>query len=384
MRNHLDFINKFLLLIALVLVFIGGLFYLDQENSFNSKTNRVVIKTPEKVSASVLNSSNLENLAPKEVPKQKIPDRASSLHWVKSEKVPWGARDSHTAYVFEDKLWITGGLNANNSKIDGSPDYDNAKYYNDIWNTEDGEEWVKVAEHADYPEIRSASIIEFNGSLFKMAGWVPGTGVTNSIWKSEDGVKWKKVSDSAAWEAREGQRVVEFEDKLWLIGGVNYEEYKTFNDVWSSEDGLNWKKVTLNAPWHSRWDHDVAVFQDKMWIMGGMNRGGVGYGDLWNSSDGKNWDLVYERAPWGKRQGHETVVFENKMWLISGLDAASNQGAGDTWFTSDGYIWEKTADNYSALAREDIEVKVFNDKMWFIAGMDKNWHWNADVWHSDF
>ncbi len=330
-----------------------------------------------------------ESLVPIKVLPKKIID-PNSLNWVKVDiatgTTRWAKRDSHAVYVFDGKLWLSGGLDSDNAKVGGTPDYEKALYYNDIWNSEDGLTWNRVVSHADFPDIRSHSVIYFKDALYMYGGWSPKYGQTykNGIWKSTDGINWVQVVKNPEYPDREGQKVVEFNGKLWLVGGVNYFGRKTFNDVWSSEDGIHWTLVTKNAPWHSRWDFDIGIFDGKMWLAGGMGLGGAGYGDVWSTTDGAHWDLVTELAPWGKRQGQEIVEYRGYMWLVTGLDAVTNEGKGDTWYTADGKIWSKAPQDDKWLGREDQAVIVFKDKIWVLGGMDSAWHWNDDVWHTEF
>ncbi len=311
----------------------------------------------------------------------------SSLSWVAATTtVRFSKRDSHAVYVFDNKLWLSGGLNSDNSKVNGVPNYEKAIYYNDIWNSTDGLTWNLVKEHAEFPVVRSHSVIFYKDALYMFGGYSPSDGLAykNGIWRSTDGITWKKVVAKPDYPEREGQKVIEFKDKLWLIGGVNYYGRKTFNDVWWSEDALHWHLATSSAAWHSRWDNDIGVLNGKLWLAGGMNFKGVGYSDEWSSEDGINWELVTPEAAWGERQGQEIVNYGGYMWLISGLHSASNEGKGDAWYTKDGYDWKKAPDDYQWLGREDHGVIVFNDKIWVIGGMDSNWHWNNDIWYSTF
>lgn len=330
-------------------------------------------------------TASVENVPP---PPQLVID-PSSLDWSRvdfASSTHWSRRDSHAVYPFNGKLWVAGGVDADDTKVNGIPVYENSTYYNDIWSSPDGLVWTKEVERANFPKIRSQSVIAFKGTLYMYGGWSPEYGVDykTGIWRSTDGLTWEQVVAKPDYPDREGQKVFEFKNKLWLVGGVNYFAKKTFNDVWSSDDGLHWSLVTKNAPWHSRWDHDVGVFKNKLWIAGGMNFAGVGYGDVWSSEDGATWTEVTPLAPWGKRQGQEIVTYRGYMWLVSGLDSATNEGEGDTWYTADGVSWEKVPQDDKWLGREDHAVTVFQDKIWVLGGMDSEWHWNDDIWYSNF
>lgn len=313
-----------------------------------------------------------------------------SLTWhevPKSTTTPrWSRRDSHAVYTYDGKLWVSGGIDAQDTKVNGVPVYEQSTYFNDLWSSFDGKNWKLEREHAEFPTVRSHSVVSYKGALYQYGGWSPEYGNTYAmgIWKSEDGLTWKRVVEKPDYPDREGQKVFEFKGKLWLVGGVNYFARKTYNDVWSSEDGIHWTQVTVHAPWPSRWDHDVGLFKGKMWVAGGMAQGEIGYGDVWSSEDGITWNQVTPLAPWGKRQGQEIVTYRGYMWLVTGLDAKTNEGKGDVWYTKDGIEWIKVPKDDAWLGREDQGVIVFNGAIWMLGGMDSEWNWNDDVWYTTF
>lgn len=311
---------------------------------------------------------------------------------------PWPVRDAHALYIFDNKLWLLGGLDATKSTRGNTPNYKKADYYNDIWSSADGKEWLREREHANFPPIRSASITLFEDALYLTGGWSPTVGYKIGIWRSTNGVDWIKVVENPPYGEREGQKVVVFKDKMWLIGGVNYStgKRKTFNDVWSSEDGEYWTLISASTPWHSRWDHDAVVFKDGLWVIGGMDLNNKGYSDVWYSSDGKEWQLITGMAPFGKRQGHGAVVFNDLMWVVGGLtvtdiwtslcnlirDGTTSKSVGDVWYTTNGRAWMEPKSDKLWISREDHGVIVFKDAIWVMGGMDKSFRWNNDVWRS--
>lgn len=308
----------------------------------------------------------------------------SRLVWKNAGAMPFGARDSETSYVFKGRMFITGGLDANAETKNGYTNYEKAKYYNDIWWTEDGVNWKLGKEHAEFPLIRSSSIFELNGKLFLLAGWSPEVGYNIGIWTSTDGLNWTKEKPRQDWGDREGQRIVLFMNKIWMIGGTNYFAHKTYNDVWVSENGLDWTQATEDAGWHSRWDHDVAEYKGKLWLAGGMNFGGIGYGDIWSSDDAINWVQVSDNPPFGARQGQCMLQYRGLLWLIGGLDANTNAGVGDSWYTSDGKNWRKVAREGDWPGKEDHVVNTFRGRMILGPGMNNLQHWDNDVWYSEF
>jgi hypothetical protein len=310
-----------------------------------------------------------------------------NLNWGKvTSRAPWRPRDSGEAFVFKDKIWLIGGLNANtyvirkNKKI--VVEYQKAPHFNDIWNTEDGIHWKKVLNKASWPPRRSMSVVFFKDKLWMLGGWSPSNGYQSDIWQSTDGIHWQKIVSKAPWPAREGQTVEVFKDKIWLIGGVNYNQRKVFNDVWYSEDGINWYEVK-DIPWQPRWDHATEVFKDKLFLTGGMNLSSKVFKDVWVTEDGINWELINNDPPWQSRQGHALISYKDYLWIIGRLDDSENKGKNDVWFSKDGLQWQKTKEDPRWLGREDFFSVVFKDKIWIFGGMDKNWRWRNDVWVSD-
>ncbi|MDO8492356.1 MAG: hypothetical protein Q7S34_01800 [bacterium] len=308
-----------------------------------------------------------------------------TLKWrATTTSAPWEARDSAEYYEFNGKLYLFGGLNGNGTLVDGQPDYDKAKYFNDLWESDDGTNWKLITSHTELPPLRSMSIVPFNGKLFLYAGWSPTIGLNKDIWQSTDGIRWSKTGKEIPFPLREGQRILPANGKLYLFGGVDYSFHKTYNDVWESLDGLSWQVLTLNASWAPRWDHDVAFFKNKFWLIDGMTTGSDGFNDIWSSADGKDWTLEATGTPLGSRQGHVLLNYKGLLWLIGGLDAKSNVGVGDTWYSRNGRNWRKVPVNGDWLGREDHQAFVFKNKLWVLTGMDTNWHWTNDIWQGDF
>ncbi len=170
---------------------------------------------------------------------------SESANDVKGEKVffmewneiasstPFLSRDSHASFVFQDRIWIIGGLNGNGLV---SPThqikYWQAPHLNYIWVSENGRDWKEIETENIWAPRRSMSIIEFKNKLWMLGGWSTGGGYSNELWNSEDGVDWTKTEIKFPFEPREGQIAGIFNEKLFIMGGVNYDRRKTFNDVW--------------------------------------------------------------------------------------------------------------------------------------------------------
>lgn len=297
-----------------------------------------------------------------------------------SIEAPWQKRDSHTIYEFNGKLFMLGGLDGTEGVYAyHKVAYENVPHFNDIWQLDDGVNWIKLKDEAAFPKIRSTSVIDINGKLYMYGGWSPEALYDIGIWESLDGVEWKKIKNKPEYGEREGQKVLKYKDRLLLVGGVNYAASQTFNDIWESVDGVTWRKIA-DGPWEKRWDHDIAELNGSLWFSSGMNLDNGGYSDVWTSDDAINWKLVSTTTPWGKRQGHSLLSYKGFLWLIGGLNTSTDEGRGDTWFSADGVNWKRMAFEGEWTGREDHVAYIFNDKMFFNGGMGEDWKWYEDTW----
>lgn len=308
-----------------------------------------------------------------------------TLTWKEeTNQAEWQGRDSFGYTVFDNKIWLMGGLSAGQQVLQpGIVQYELAPHFNDVWNTEDGVSWQKISDNAPWGLRRSMQIVDFKGKMWLMGGWGPKIGYKNDIWSSVNGLDWKKEVEQANWPAREGHSLIVFDNKIWLIGGIKYDGHQLFNDVWSSEDGINWILVTENAQWSGRWDHAVTIFENKLWLTNGMDSGSRLYNDVWSSEDGKTWTEVVKNAPWKTRQGNNIFGYKNKLWIIGRLNIAIEGGENDVWFSENGIDWQKTNYDPKWTGREDFGAVIFKDKIWVFGGMDTNWKWKNDVWSSE-
>jgi hypothetical protein len=312
----------------------------------------------------------------------------AALTWTAATtSAPWETRDSQTAFTFNGRMYMTGGLDGNGHVKHDIEYYWEAPHFNDIWSSADGTNWTLETAHAEYSPRRSMSIVEFKGHLWMYAGYAPGEGLIREVWQSDDAVHWREVATTTAYIPREGQTVEVFNNRLWMIGGVNYDSRKALNDVWYSDDGIDWLLATSSAPWAPRWDHDSEVFNGKMYLASGMDLTLAAMNDVWVTSDGFNWQLLNAHAPWATRQGGTLIGFHNYLFMMGRLnDAFDKFGPNDIWYSADGVSWQKTDVDPPWLGREDYAGLLLNGRLYVFAGMtalpDGSWRWSNDVWVS--
>jgi hypothetical protein len=327
-------------------------------------------------------------------------DISDGDNWIMSTSGAWEKRAGHISLVFDNtnddidnpKMWVMGGAK------------DSSTLLNDVWYSEDGENWIQATDNAGWAERWCFSGVVFddtddrihNPKMWIMGGQSSGLGYLNDVWYSEDGENWIQATDNAEWSIRYSHSCVVFDNKIWLIGGYNGNTYYQY-DVWYSEDGVNWIEQDIVNGFGARYSHSCVVFDNtnddidnpKIWILGGFDESLLCRNDVWYSEDGVNWIQATDNADWSIRSYHSNIVYDSKMWVMGGGDLNwGNTGIlyyNDVWYSEDGENWIQATDNADWPSRLYHSLIVFNNRMWIIAGatdIGVNDSLN-DVWYSE-
>lgn len=185
------------------------------------------------------------------------------------------SREGFSLIAFQNKLWLLGGVNY---------DWFGRGAKNDIWYSEDGIKWNKALNHANWSPRWDYGLTIFQDKLWLTGGMNLDGNVFKDIWNSSDGINWNLVSENPPWQARQGHTALVYKNKLWLIGRLNdIKNGSGVNDVWFTDDGYNWQKTYTDPQWLGREDHSSVVFQDKIWVLGGMDSSLKWNNDVWFS-----------------------------------------------------------------------------------------------------
>ena len=185
----------------------------------------------------------------------------------------WSSRSGHDSAVFNNKLWVVGGL----VRSDGE-DYIASE---EVWSTSEGSIWGRETRDTSYQlgsKVFGHSLnVLKNNKLVVVGGQNSKNGFNKQILmssKANDGKNWsRKYSDLTS----RGHSAVVFKDNLWRLGG--YHNFQRNSDVWVSNNGIGWSKVG-RAPWDARVDHTSVVFNKGLYVMGGNTAGGQ-KNDVW-------------------------------------------------------------------------------------------------------
>lgn len=277
----------------------------------------------------------------------------------------FASRKGHSTSVFKDLLWIIGG------------DVGALNKTNTVWSSSDGINWEKLNENQPFEARSEHSALIFNDKMWIIGGRTSGSSDNidrNDVWNTENGEDWTEVTNSAGFSKRFGQGAVVFKNKMWIVGGFDG-KYK--NDVWSSEDGNVWTQVSASAEFSGRVSHSLLVLNNKLWVIGGSDSEGIRKNDVWSSEDGITWDEVTNSAPFKARSLHGSVAFCEKLWIIGG--ASGSDWRNDVWFSEDGANWSQVEEDIPFNGRHSHTVTTFKDNLWIIGGLGNDFNLKNDV-----
>ena len=80
-----------------------------------------------------------------------------NMEWNSPGDAPWTKRDAHTSVVFQDKIWIMGGIRDGDVNLA----YEYHIHESDVWNSSDGKNWELVTDNAEWGRRRAHSSVVF-------------------------------------------------------------------------------------------------------------------------------------------------------------------------------------------------------------------------------
>lgn len=196
------------------------------------------------------------------------------------------------------------------------PAAQNATLFNDVWaSSDDGANWELVTAKAAW-KAREGFTGQSSGNDIVIAG--ESLGVFGGeegyfpdfyfadIWTSEDGANWVKQREQADWAGEGGgdplwqkkgrsghimasQAMPDGSQTLWLSGGfLKQQDVWCLGNVRSPKDlSRTWTLVANESAWPGRFDHMMVVLGDELILYGGEDSaGGIGgnyFNDVWSS-----------------------------------------------------------------------------------------------------
>jgi hypothetical protein len=263
----------------------------------------------------------------------------------------WPARRSHASIVYDNKMWVMGGSTGSGG------------FKNDIWSSTDGINWTLVSPTSSTPWVgrENHAALVFNNKMWVLGGLNSSFAPLNDVWSSTDGVTWTRATATAAWAARQDHASHVYDNKMWVMGGDGNVLGSNKNDVWYSTDGANWTQATGAAAWTKRSGLTSLVYDNKMWTVGGASDT-IYYNDVWSSPDGATWTQATAAAAWDPRISHSSLVYGGKMWVMAGYNPNLAGDYSDVWTSSGNGVgeWDWTLNNNGATGGTTYNFRMVN------------------------
>jgi leucine-zipper-like transcriptional regulator 1 len=291
--------------------------------------------------------------------------------------------------VYNNRMWILSG---------GTDCTQDGGVHPDVWSSSDGANWTCANSSAPFGVRWESGSVVFQNKMWLIGGLSTG-GFKNDVWNSTDGINWTQVTASAPFSGREGFGCVVFNNRIWVICGDNSEGLAGLSDVWSSPDGVNWTQAG-NFP-SARTGLSCVAFNGAIWVISGGwaepdPSAGAGmymvdsFNDSWYSTDGANWTEAASNAPFSGRVYASAQVYNSQIWLIGGVNTSyfstvSVAGVfGDAWVSNDGANWTQACPSLPFSPRFSAESYVFNNELWIVGGssaIPAGAVYDSDAWH---
>lgn len=287
---------------------------------------------------------------------------ANGSAWSASTSAPWTPRSNFGCIVFNDTIFVIGGVSAVGAGL----------FVNDVWSSNDGVNWTQAVSSAPWAK-RGFINLAILGTTLYLIGGTGATGNFNDVWATPDGVNWTQVVGTAPWSARQGATVVSFNQGIFLMGGVDSTPTE-LHDIWFSPDGATWSIMSTSAAWSARHFHTSLVYNGKIWVFGGESAGVV-HKDVWSSIDGITWTNTGNMP--GERELMAAVVYANTMYFLGGVDVTFVRTT-TVWSSTDGVTFTVVTATYGGNAVHSASLIVFRTptatsainalSMWLIGG----------------
>lgn len=287
-----------------------------------------------------------------------LPAADTTLEWKRLvSNAPFLPRVFASSAVYKGRLWLIGG---------GSSVYRAREFYNDVWYTSNGIDWVLATGNAAFAPRERHTTFVFDGKLWVVAGLLTSGTYCKDVWSSVDGVDWVLVTGNAAFDGRAGQVQTNMVlgNKMWIITGQN-QKTGPVNDAWFSENGSDWFAATRNTEFTGRSGLSGCVHDDKLWIGGGASASSS-VNDIWSSVDGEKW--VQGGDIWPVEIQHPNIFsFHDKLWVLGGSRPGLDiQNYDRVQSSVDGKIWVYNSSGFGSHGASSLEV--FNNMIYLMAG----------------
>jgi len=137
-----------------------------------------------------------------------------------TQSFPFSARRGFAATTYNSEIWLAGGITNLNINQAAS----------DLWHSPDGATWYQVTQ-GTFSARSDLTLNVFDNRLWVIGGVASGTR-KNDVYYSTNGMSWTSVLSSAPFAARSNHGALDYNGKLWVLAGVDGQPVT--NDVWAA------------------------------------------------------------------------------------------------------------------------------------------------------
>ena len=138
-------------------------------------------------------------------------------------------RVGHSSVVFDNKIWVIAGrkIPAEASILDK---------VGDVWSSSDGTNWTQATSRAPFGPLAKHSSVVFDNKIWIIGGLNKQSLSRNDVWSSRDGMSWQRITGQANFSVRHGHSSVIFDNRMWVIMGDRSARSirDGYRDIWSS------------------------------------------------------------------------------------------------------------------------------------------------------
>ncbi len=204
---------------------------------------------------------------------QELSDTASPGAYQFSQRYGQGS------LVFNNKMWVIGGTDASsNYKNDVWSSSNGVSWNNDLADT-------ASPGSGQFSQRESPVCLVYNDQMWVIGG-ISGGNALNDAWYSSDGVTWYQAMINNAspganqFSQRQYATGLVYAGAMWVIGGADLSG--RLNDVWYSTNGYTWLELTPSATFSARNESVCLAFNNVLWLLGGWGISGP-LADAWYS-----------------------------------------------------------------------------------------------------
>ncbi len=189
-----------------------------------------------------------------------------------SSSTHFAARHAPSLLAHDGRLWVIAGEGPN------------CNTRSDVWSSADGYDWEQVTADAGFTSRDWHGAVVFQDRMWIIGGLHRSAACSETylsdVWSSADGVEWRLEAEDV-FPARGGHATAVFDEKIWVIGGTNSWPAATQSDVWYSSDGVEWCRATDEHEFSNRYGLAAGVLDGRLFVIGGFD--GNLQGDVWFS-----------------------------------------------------------------------------------------------------